>query len=484
MKHALLTFLLFIATYQVFSQNKKQVLYDDWPTTVPSNGDRTKEARKEGDVNSSFVPIGTTWNHRIITYFFQNGTDDLAGNNERQAIRDGFALWSAQTDLAFLEVCSDGEADIVVLWGAFNHGDSGPFDGANGILAHTLGGPPPNIFGNQAGDIHFDDSENWTLASQTTKDQPIDLVTVAAHEIGHALGLDHTTVSGSLMLASYTGSHRFLGQDDIAGIVSLYGIRNENLISGTSTACSPTTTYNLLDQPSNTTITWSSSNPNGYKIDSSTGTATRVNNFNGLVTVTGSLASSCGSTTITKKLVIGSPTPRITAHQVSAYGEPTRVEFTATLISGATYNWYYDNSLKQSTNGNSVIFYFPCGSTRTVTCKISNVCGTSGASNGIAVTGECIRTTSYSISPNPATSMLTVSETSEETEVTAIGLDNSRKKISEIRILDRQGVLKLAQKYDLVDEAILDVKHLEGGLYFIEIFTVESKETQRLLIQR
>jgi hypothetical protein len=53
----------------------------------------------------------------IITYFFQNGTDDINADDERQAIRDGFALWSIATNLAFLEVCNAADADIVILWG-------------------------------------------------------------------------------------------------------------------------------------------------------------------------------------------------------------------------------------------------------------------------------------------------------------------------------------------------------------------------------
>ncbi len=170
-------------------------------------------------ISPDFVVLGTIWNHRIITYFFQNGTADIADQNERQAIRNGFAYWAAQTDLLFLEVCNANAADIVILWATFAHGDHGSptdpctggacdFDGPNGILAHTFNPDVPTL-GNIAGDVHFDDSETWTLDTRANNVQPIDLETVAAHEIGHALGLDHTTVSGSLMLAAYNGSHRF-----------------------------------------------------------------------------------------------------------------------------------------------------------------------------------------------------------------------------------------------------------------------------------
>ncbi len=120
-------------------EHQENLYYDDWPVTVESNANRRLISKDPG---IDYVTIGTTWDHRIITYFFQNGTNDINGNNEQQAIRDAFALWSAQTDLFFLQVCSAAEADIVFSWGIFHHGDSMPFDGVDGNLAHTLGGPP------------------------------------------------------------------------------------------------------------------------------------------------------------------------------------------------------------------------------------------------------------------------------------------------------------------------------------------------------
>ena len=66
----------------------------------------------------------------------------MAGTTERDAVRQGMALWEAQARIRFLEVCNAANADIVILWGAFGHGDAVPFDGVDGVLAHCYYPPP------------------------------------------------------------------------------------------------------------------------------------------------------------------------------------------------------------------------------------------------------------------------------------------------------------------------------------------------------
>jgi hypothetical protein len=107
---------------------------------------------------------------------------------------------------------------ILIRFVTGSHADGFPFAVAEGDLAHAF--PPNYHVPGLAGDIHFDDAESW---SDSTSAATKDLVTVAAHEIGHALGLGHSMVQASLMFKTYQGSHRFLHQDDITKIRNLYG---------------------------------------------------------------------------------------------------------------------------------------------------------------------------------------------------------------------------------------------------------------------
>ena len=87
-----------------------------------------------------------------------------------------------------------------------------------GVLAETFL-PPPANGGTDAGDIIFNSTINWQINSS------YDLMTVAAHEFGHALGLGESTVSTAVMYGTYNGIKQALTSDDISGIESIYGTR-------------------------------------------------------------------------------------------------------------------------------------------------------------------------------------------------------------------------------------------------------------------
>ena len=90
------------------------------------------------------------------------------------------------------------------------------FDGNGGEIAHSQ----------HAGNMHFDDEENFKSIRSYTPDG-IYLLRVAVHEIGHVLGLAHTNKSQSIMYAIYHGtalSPEFeLSREDRKDVQKIYG---------------------------------------------------------------------------------------------------------------------------------------------------------------------------------------------------------------------------------------------------------------------
>jgi predicted Zn-dependent protease len=169
---------------------------------------------------AKFVVQGNRWTTTNLRYRFVNFTPDLQQAQVRNAVVSAFNLWSAVTPLNFAEVTGSADAEILVWFVAGDHNDGSPFDGPSGVLAHAYY-PPPNG-GAIAGDAHFDEAETWSVNSPPSG---FDLVSVAAHEFGHSLGLNHSSVGNSLMFPTYSGLHRFLHRDDLDGIRGIYGVR-------------------------------------------------------------------------------------------------------------------------------------------------------------------------------------------------------------------------------------------------------------------
>uniref|UniRef100_A0A667WGI7 Peptidase metallopeptidase domain-containing protein n=1 Tax=Myripristis murdjan TaxID=586833 RepID=A0A667WGI7_9TELE len=173
--------------------------------------------------NFSFYPRKPKWKKHNITYKIVQYTPDMKREEVESIFRSALKIWSDAAPLTFTKV-NNGKADIDISFVRRTHGDFFPFDGPKGVLAHAF--EPGEGLG---GDVHFDEDETWMKGKQK---QGYNLFTVAAHELGHSLGLAHSKDRSSLMYPNYkyfSSAHYTLPKDDVLGIQTLYGKRTSTM---------------------------------------------------------------------------------------------------------------------------------------------------------------------------------------------------------------------------------------------------------------
>ncbi len=260
------------------------------------------------------------------------------------------------------------------------------------------------------------------------------------------------------------------------------------VISGPSLVCSQGTyTFTATNLPQGAGVNYFSGNLNALTIaplstDPTKANASRINNFNGNVTLTATVSGSCGSSPATPiTIYVGAPSANISTqiYVAGQYGvNPVTLSPSATYllmcdpVQGATsFNWVWPPHSFGSTGGStssSIYINTPptVGSYYTINCAAVNACGqawTNSLGVNINYGGGGSPAAAIAVYPNPTTSSLTL-QIADSTS-------------SEVQTLDQPYQVDMFNKFSENIYSIQSSKKkidipldgLPGGIYYLNV---------------
>ena len=129
-----------------------------------------------------------------VSWCISGSLPGISNDTFDEAVHWAFLQWKAVCGLLPYRIDDAIAADILITVAALG--------GPGGVLADSM-------LPYQAGQVkqRYDTGERWVY-SATPAEREIDLGRVIAHELGHGLGLPHTTESGNLMNPTYSRTIR------------------------------------------------------------------------------------------------------------------------------------------------------------------------------------------------------------------------------------------------------------------------------------
>lgn len=127
-----------------------------------------------------------------------------------RAANAAFAMWSKAANIRFVPAGTNQPADITLA------AEGEPDGVAYSDVTSSEGGQVASLSRSL---VCLNPEAHWTTAPTGT----YRLTYVLAHEIGHAIGLDHPGPNGTLMSFEYDPARQELTPGDIAGAAFLYG---------------------------------------------------------------------------------------------------------------------------------------------------------------------------------------------------------------------------------------------------------------------
>ncbi|KAJ9562509.1 hypothetical protein OSB04_007669 [Centaurea solstitialis] len=177
------------------------------PDTEP---DRHRSKSLHSVTRYQLWPNRPRWGTPDLTYAFASNYPKM----HMPPVVRALSQWSSATSyFSFSQVNDFTSANIKLSFEKVDHGDGYPF--GPGVVAHG--------FRPRDGRLHFNENATFSDGLHAVENA-IHLQTLAIHELGHVLGLDHSEYKNASMYAIIDpGDERGLSSDDIQGMKDLYG---------------------------------------------------------------------------------------------------------------------------------------------------------------------------------------------------------------------------------------------------------------------
>ncbi|HMF37506.1 MAG TPA: matrixin family metalloprotease [Isosphaeraceae bacterium] len=193
-------------------------------------------------ITYSFMPDGTSLGG-VPSNLQATLNAHFATANWQAQIADAAAVWEKVANVNFSQVSDNGSP----LGVSGNQQDDprfgdiriGGYAMSSSILAFAYL-PPKANGGTDAGDIFFNTAQSWQINGTT-----YDLMTVAIHELGHALGMGHSTDTAAAMYPAYITTKQAVDADDISGIRTIYTARQPDIYYAKASNNSPRTAVDI-----------------------------------------------------------------------------------------------------------------------------------------------------------------------------------------------------------------------------------------------
>jgi hypothetical protein len=147
-------------------------------------------------------------------------SSDIAEGAVREEIAAAFRMWEAAADILFREVSEDEPADILIGT------QVEPEGWAFADVFYDVASPEP-IKPISRALVCLNPLRPWKVGFDGDLKR-YDIRYTVAHEIGHAIGLDHPQGPGQIMGYRYEERFRSLQPGDVRGAVALYGPPSRN----------------------------------------------------------------------------------------------------------------------------------------------------------------------------------------------------------------------------------------------------------------